>query len=558
MGGKRQRDLKLKRRKRRIEDIQFMSNQFLQISDVTSLIELLNVNKQELISLIKPQYVTFQIKKGKKGLREINQPTKVLLNYQRKIVEYLNCIYLLNQSNYCYSYTPSIIHGDKIINKNIFEASKKHTNKAIILKVDIKNFFQSITKEMVGDLFQNEPFHFNSELTEFLTISLTHKNSLPTGSPTSPILSNLIFKPIDDEIAEISNDFNYTRYSDDLTFSFDKDDSSFAVTTARITNFIEESGFKINTEKTQILKAFHKQEINGLVVNKKVNINRKYYRALRAVLHSIELDGISEAAIKYTKKNEKAYFRALRNFYQKTEELYISEKLLNKIEHHNGREWFTYKSITAKIGYFGFVRGKKDKTYLNLKAWFHKLKTKPFYKKVETPRIDKQDDVVYVTNATSNSIVYYAYVFLTNLGFDDKEIDNLRVQYLSEKGNVDFDKIRNSFVNQSVSFINLYSIMRSSNNFEKLVDDLIQLGRFEKVFKFNSDKISLIRQFNRKVFHDDYSCSYMRSDYEEDKFHGNTGVFSDELIKQKFKGYMVEKKYLLNLGMRLCKKCNEI
>ncbi len=406
MGGKRQREYSRRKRKFRFEEIEFISNQFLEINDLASLIELLKISKQELISLLIPEYKNFKIKKGKNQFREINQPTKILSDYQRKISDFLNSVYLANQSTFCYSYTPSIVHQNKLINKNIVEASKKHINKAVILKIDIENYFQSITANMVKKLFVEEPFSFNSEVIDFLVISLTYNNSLPTGSPTLPILSNLIFKSIDDEINNIYGSFNYTRYSDDLTISFDEDSSEIVNTMITVINILEVNGFKVNKEKTKILRANQRQEINGLVVNKKTNINRKYYRDLRAVLHSIELDGILEASIKYVNKNERAYFRALRNFYQGTEELYMPDKLLKKIHHHNGREWFTYKSITAKIGYFGFIRGKEDKLYLNLKDWLQKLKSNPSYKKVTIPRIEKQDKVVYVTNATSNSIVY--------------------------------------------------------------------------------------------------------------------------------------------------------
>jgi RNA-directed DNA polymerase len=558
MGGQRQREYFRRTQKLKAKYVKFLSNRFLEISDVSSLIKLLDINEQELISLINPEYINFKIKKGKNQFREINKPTKHLLDYQRKISNYLNCIYLLNQSDFCFSYTPSIVYPTQIINKNILEAAKKHIDKAIILKIDIKDFFPSITTDMVKNIFSEEPFSFNSEVIDFLVVSLTYNNSLPTGSPTSPILSNLIFKPIDYEIAKVSKNFNYTRYSDDLTISFDEDSSRVVNVIKKVTKILEVNGFKVNREKTRILQSNQRQEVNGLVVNKKININRKYYRELRAILHSIELDGITEASVKYTNKNKGAYFRALRNFYQSKEELYIPDKLLKKISHQHGVEWFFYMSLNAKIGYFRFIRGKEDKIYLNLKNSFYRLISISTYKKINTPKIVKQDEVVFVTNATSNSIVYYAYVFLTNSGYDNSEIDNLRSQFVSKKGRIDFDIIHKSFISQSLNFISLYSIMRSSKNFERIINYLEQTGKFEKIFKFNSDKISVIQQFNRKVFHDEYTCSYMKSDYNEDKFHKNTGVFSDELIKKKYKCYMIEKEYLVNLGMRLCKKCNEM
>ena len=49
-----------------------------------------------------------------------------------------------------------------------------------------------------------------------------------------------------------------------------------------------EQGFKINENKTRILRRGRQQEVTGIVVNDKISIDRKTLRKFRAVLHQAE------------------------------------------------------------------------------------------------------------------------------------------------------------------------------------------------------------------------------------------------------------------------------
>lgn len=554
MGGRKQRLY----RKNKILDkqISHKANQFIAIDSLDALLDLLKVTRRELVSLINLEYKTFFIKKGKNGLRKVHQPSQVLMFYQSRLNDILSCVYLINPSPFCYSYTPSIIVNGSLVNKNILEASKMHINKPVILKIDIEDFFPSINIDMIKELFSNQPFSFNSEVTDFLAHSLTLNGVLPTGSPTSPILSNFIFKPIDEKIRSIPGDFNYTRYADDLTFSFPIDNDDTRVVLSRVTEILNLNNFKINSRKTKFLKPFQRQEINGIVVNKKLNINRKYYKNLRAILHSIEKFGFPKAAEKYKKKNIKAYCRAIRNYYAINLNFFIPESLIEKKLHPKGEIFFMNKSLRAKIGYIGSVRGKEDVIYKRLLNSFKQLKESRYRLKSIVPELESENDLVFFTNATSKSVVFYAFEFLRNFGFSNQKIDDLRIEHFIKKDKVDFNLMHKSFINQSLHFIELYTLMRTENNFERMVKGLVEKGKFNKIFKFNSSEISLIEEFNREIFHSNLTCSYMRSHYkEESEIHNNTGVFAENQIKKEYEKYFVEKEYLIRLGMRKCKKC---
>ncbi|MBS1537906.1 MAG: hypothetical protein JST20_09175 [Bacteroidetes bacterium] len=165
--------------------------------------------------------------------------------------------------------------------------------------------------------------------------------------------------------------------------------------------------------------------------------------------------------------------------------------------------------------------------------------------------------IAYVTNAVADSVVFYAMTYLNNKVLSQIEIKNLRKRYSFEnleKRFFNMEELKSSFVNQSAFFLNLYKEMNENDRFENFAKNLEQQNRFRDIFRNYNDFISLKQQYNRRVFHDKLECEFMRSDYSEETFHKNTGVFSEkELINY----YTVDRVYLNELNMRLCKKCGK-
>lgn len=164
----------------------------------------------------------------------------------------------------------------------------------------------------------------------------------------------------------------------------------------------------------------------------------------------------------------------------------------------------------------------------------------------------------FVTNAVANSVVFYAMAYLNNKGLSPEEIKNLRIKYSFdnlEKRFFNMEELKYSFINQSVFFLNLYKEMNKNDRFEYFVENLEKQNRFKEVFRNYNDFISLKKQYNRRVFHNDLECPFMRSDYEEESFHKNTGVFSEKKLIKNQHYYMIDRVYLSELNMRICKKC---
>jgi retron-type reverse transcriptase len=118
---------------------------------------------------------------------------------------------------------------------------------------------------------------------------LTHEGSLPQGAPTSPRLSNLVNFRLDARLDALARKHGarYTRYADDMTFSFDADDAASVRLVVRVAKrILREEGYELHERrKLRVLRRHARQKITGLVVNEGVRLPRETRRWLRAVEH---------------------------------------------------------------------------------------------------------------------------------------------------------------------------------------------------------------------------------------------------------------------------------
>jgi len=64
---------------------------------------------------------------------------------------------------------------------------------------------------------------------------------------------------------------------------------------AELQKLITHSGFQINAAKTHMQYRTSRQEVTGLVVNKKINVRPEYRHTVRAMVHSLLTKGSFEA-----------------------------------------------------------------------------------------------------------------------------------------------------------------------------------------------------------------------------------------------------------------------
>lgn len=261
--------------------------------------------------LEKPPYESFKIPKKKGGYRNIQSPSTELKKIQRCFCLYLNAGY--NRLK------PECVHGfvsgkGKVTRTlGIFSNALPHIGKSFILNIDIKDFFGSImAKELKTKLM--EDFELNSHMASVITQLCTFEKYLPAGAPSSPVLSNIYCRQMDKELMHFSSIYGltYTRYADDLTFSSNEKMEADVIET--IKNILGLHGFVINKRKFRIKSKVQRQTVTGLVVNKKVNVNRIYKKKLRAILHNINTNGYYAAAQKYYKNKDEITQRKLNLF----------------------------------------------------------------------------------------------------------------------------------------------------------------------------------------------------------------------------------------------------
>ncbi|MBQ8541585.1 MAG: RNA-directed DNA polymerase [Clostridia bacterium] len=221
------------------------------------------------------------IPKGSGGERVLHVPDNFLKAVQRSIVR--NILSHEEVSPYARAYR----YGASTL-KN----AMPHKGHKVILKLDIKNFFDSIIYPLVKKkVFPSERFSESNRV--LLTLLCMYKDALPQGAPTSPCISNIIMKDFDNTVGTWCKERNitYTRYCDDLTFSGDFNvDEAKAFVEAEL----KKMGFFLNAKKTTVLRDGQKKCVTGILVNDKINAPLEYRKSIRQAVYYCKKFGIDE------------------------------------------------------------------------------------------------------------------------------------------------------------------------------------------------------------------------------------------------------------------------
>ena len=348
--------------------IQEIRNRFALMATPQALINLINfvnpllypANRQDKVRVIKKntvnyyahsnfsgksRYKEFTIKKKSGGERKISAPNTPLKLIQSTLNVILSAIYEPKE------YVTGFVHG-----RGIIDNAKIHANKNYVFNIDLKDFFPSIELHRIKAVLKLPPFNLNGdrEKLAFMIANLScHEGRLPQGSPTSPILSNIICQQLDRRLNGLAKKTGarFTRYADDITFSAHKDVFNMAFKT-EMRRIIEDQKFTINEKKVRLQGLGYRQEVTGLIVNEKVNVSKKYIREIRAMLHNWEKLGYEEA---------NSIFK----------QIYITEKGSVKKESSSLRN-----VLWGKLQFLGMVRGKEDALFLKYFEQFKKLESK--------------------------------------------------------------------------------------------------------------------------------------------------------------------------------------
>ena len=306
----------------------------------------------------------YRMHKKHGGTRAIVAPHQSLLYMLKGFNALLQQYY--EPTTWCYGFVKG---------RSVVQNAQQHLGKRYILNIDIKDFFPSITRQMVEDVLLAEPLKCSAEAARLLsglcTAAEPQGDVLPQGFPTSPTLSNMVCKKMDEELAAAAQRIGatYSRYADDMSFSSDKDvlrpTGSFYL---QVSGIVEKYGFRLNDRKTRLQRRGRRQQVTGVVVSHKVNVTREYARQIRSLLYMWERYGYWETA--------RAALHAYREQHGKTR--------------GHGEYLTLYAVLRGRLNYMKMVKGETDPTYLKLWNKYNQLMQRD---------VPKRRRGVYGTNA---------------------------------------------------------------------------------------------------------------------------------------------------------------
>jgi len=248
-------------------------------------------------------YHRWQVPKRDGSLRLISAPKPELKAAQRWIMREVT------------EHLP--LHGAAhgfVAGRSIATNAQVHAGARIIVKLDVRGFYPTVTMRRVKGLLRRAGLGeqvatvmallaTESPREEVVTHGKTHfvalgPRSLPQGAPTSPSITNALCLRLDCRLSGLARKLGcrYTRYADDLTFSWHGQGRSQVGTLLRAVGMIVRAeGFEIHAKKTRVMRAGARQKVTGLVVNQAppdrptARVPRKTQRELRAAIRNREL-----------------------------------------------------------------------------------------------------------------------------------------------------------------------------------------------------------------------------------------------------------------------------
>ena len=272
----------------------------------------LDVDQSEMLWLLykapdEERYRHFEIPKRSGGMRLISAPHGLLREMQDKLHVEFKGLYDAHPAAHGFVEARSIVTN-----------ASSHVGKRWVLNVDLVDFFPTINFGRIRGLLMKPPFEMGPAAAAVCAQIVTYRNGLPQGAPTSPVLSNFIASALDRRLLRLArgHKLTYSRFADDITLSTNLAQFPPAIAVREqlvsgdfkvaagdaLEQAIAASGFAINAKKVRIQGLGTRQEVTGLVVNEKLNVERSRIRKIRAMLHAWQKFGLAAAAAEHFTK----------------------------------------------------------------------------------------------------------------------------------------------------------------------------------------------------------------------------------------------------------------
>ena len=257
-----------------------------------------NIDIESFLYTAPKRYKVYRIPKRKHGFRVIAQPSKELKDYQR----YFETVFSLSVHDRAMAYRKG---------KSIKDNALAHRKNSYLLKLDLVNFFNSITPSLLWNIWSkngNLPCTEDQKWIEKLLFwNSKDKLLLSVGAPSSPLISNFCMFFFDEALSVYckAQGIIYTRYADDLTFSTNLKDILFSLP-SNVHDLLQEhfSGdLVINQSKTIFSSKAHNRHVTGLTItnDSAISLGRERKRYIKHKVHQFKLNNLDNYEIQHLK-----------------------------------------------------------------------------------------------------------------------------------------------------------------------------------------------------------------------------------------------------------------
>lgn len=229
------------------------------ISSIENLCSALSISLEEIYGALSlpddEKYAVSQVLKSDGSVRLVHNPHYLLRKIQRRINKRIfSKLSIIQWPDHLFGSVPNQRdqQTQNIVNKDYVSCAAKHCGAKSLLKVDVKDFFDNIHKDLVLDVFRNF-MRFDSEVSELLSEICCFKSHVIQGALTSSYIASLCLYDVEGAVVErlMRKGLVYTRLVDDITVSSKVSNYDFDYSLDIIRAMLTSKDLPINLVKTR-------------------------------------------------------------------------------------------------------------------------------------------------------------------------------------------------------------------------------------------------------------------------------------------------------------------
>jgi len=259
------------------------------IEEISELSKILGISEEDLLTTImledEVKYKSSQIVKKDGRYRNINNPSPIIRRIQRRIKNRIfNC---LKWPVYLYGSIPSQ-EGNT---HDFIDCAKNHCGTKSLIKLDIEDFFDNISQELVAKIFK-DIMHYSADVSDCLAKLCCLEGRVPQGGITSSYLATLALYSIEESLyfRLKRTKLIYTRYVDDITISSKDINFNFDMVVKIIEKELNNLDLPLNKNKIKICRfGFEPLKVHNIRVDAKtLRYDQSEVKRIKAMIHRLE------------------------------------------------------------------------------------------------------------------------------------------------------------------------------------------------------------------------------------------------------------------------------